>query len=71
MRWRKTIHNLYKLGNNEDLVELLPKEQWRSGRFSIIPPCVATMGFYELYDGEEIYRFNKLEDAKNKAEELN
>lgn len=53
------------------LSTLLSKWQWQAGKFSIIGPCQATFDQYELYDGEDIYRFDTLEEAKKYAETLN
>ena len=39
--------------------------------FSILPPCEATHGEWELYDGEDIWTFKTLKEAKAKAETLN
>jgi len=70
IKWTKRQHPGYT-----DLCPgLLNKDQWitTEGKFfSIIPPCIASQSLFELYDGSEIYRFDTLEEAKSKAEELN
>ena len=33
----------------------------------MIPPCEITLGKWELYDGEDVYRFDTLQNAKRYA----
>jgi len=72
LKWEKVVHKVYKrwpLGKGMQCP--LGKWQWISERFSIIQPSIATFKAYELYDGEDIYRFDTLKECKQKAEELN
>lgn len=48
------------------------KWQWlaEGEEFSIISPSKSTFESYELFDGEDIYRFATFKEAKQKAEEL-
>ncbi len=49
---------------------LLGRWQWRLGKFSIISPSKTTHGLYELFDGNDIERFETLKEAQQWAETL-
>lgn len=46
------------------------KYQYLFPPFSIIGPSPVTFDRWELYDGEDIYRFKTLKEAKEYAEKL-
>lgn len=76
MNWEEKQHPIWGKGGIGENVHSLglsvtfPKKQWRSGKFSIIEPCGITFGAYELFDGKDVYRFDTLEEAKQKADNI-
>lgn len=71
--WREEEHPLF--GDNgvepakhtEELLgktNVFPRTIWRKGKFSIVPPCLITSGLWEMYNGNDITRYNTLEEAK-------
>jgi len=59
--WTKQEHPGYAGLKSIGQENLLSQNQWRAANFSIIGPCFASFNSYELYDGQEIYRFDTLE----------
>lgn len=78
LTWKKQPHPVWGEGGEEEKIhEILkgigdsssfPKIQYVADNgFSIIPPCIITLNFYELYNGEDIWRFDTLKEAKEFA----
>lgn len=80
LKWKKQAHALWGEGKKEEIIRTIvpsmhwPKDQWLSGEFSIIyprPDISSTPPRYELFDGDEVWIFDTLKEAKEKAEQLN
>lgn len=72
--WKEEEHPIWGEGGRETekLRELgylqdFPQKIWRKGKYSIIPPCQVSFNQWELYDGNDIQRFDTLEEAQNAA----
>jgi hypothetical protein len=61
MKWTKKIHGNWR---DEELKNFVHKWHYTSGSLSIIWPSMLTYGSWELYDGNEIYRFATLMEAQ-------
>ena len=78
LKWTKKPHPLWGEGGSEEIVNMFndmswPKYQWTAEKSSIIYPRpeISQKKHYELYDGEGIFIFDTLKEAKNQAELLN
>ena len=79
MKWIKNPHPIWGEGGTEEDVhkilkrkDVFPTFQYvslglKKQPLSIIPPCEITLGKWELYDGEDVYRFDTLQNAKRYA----
>lgn len=78
LKWEEKEHPIFGKGGSEegawDVVtdkNLFPRKQWKAGKFSIIPPCGVSFLQWELYPvNGDVERFNTLEEAQKRAEEL-
>jgi len=48
----------------KELIYMMPELQWTKANLSIISPSWATFWKYELYDWNETFRFDTLEEAQ-------
>jgi len=78
IKWNKKVHIVYKdfLKLKKSLLEIkcpIGKYHYLSEPkgFSIISPAMGTFNMYELFDGEEIKRFDTLKKAKQYANSIN
>lgn len=74
--WTELDHPIWGRGGREEHVHEIigsgdfPTKIWRKGKLSIIEPCSVTFNQWELYDGNDVERFNTLEEAKDYADKL-
>ncbi len=78
IKWTKRVHPAFGSypHSMKGLLGKCPVGKWqwlsldKDKKFSIISPSMATFGNFELFDGEEVYRFETLKEAKEYAETL-
>ena len=73
LKWKKIESYIWKSVKTQERMgsEIIPRWQYFSGEYSILSPSLTTMDCFELFDGEEIYRFDTLKEAKDHAQLLN
>jgi len=68
--WIEMPHPIFGVGGKEPWTPgttgrfTFPTTIWRKGKYSIIPPSDVSHNLWEIYDGNDIERFDTLQEAQ-------